>query len=59
VLGDGIPLVGAPFDHTIGNIVVQMMYKAKMVENYNTKIVDDAKMLDGAITSCLLPKIII
>jgi len=59
VWGNGIPFVGAPFDHPIGNIVVQMVYKAKMVENYNTKMVDDAKMLGGAIASSFLPKIII
>jgi hypothetical protein len=29
------------------------------VENYNTKMVDDAKMLGGAIASSFLPKIII
>jgi hypothetical protein len=73
MLGNGIPLERAPFDHPIGNIMVQMLYKAKMVENYNTKMVDkakmvenyntkmvdDAKMLDGAIASSLFPKIII
>jgi hypothetical protein len=59
VLGNGIPLVGAPFDHPIGNIVVQMVYKAKMVENFNTKMVNDEKMLEGAIASSFLPKIII
>jgi hypothetical protein len=36
-----------------------MVYKAKMVENYNTKMVDDAKMLEGVIASSFLPKIII
>jgi hypothetical protein len=50
VQGNGIPLVGAPFDHPI---------KVKMVENYNTKIVDDAKMLEGENASSLLLKIII
>jgi len=49
MLGNGIPLGRAPFDHPIGNIMVQMLYKAKMVGNYNTKMVDDAKMLDGAL----------
>jgi hypothetical protein len=59
MLGNGIPLIGAPFDHPIGNIVVQMVYKAKMVENYSTKMVDDAKMLEGAIAFSFLPKFII
>jgi hypothetical protein len=59
MLGNGIPLGHAPFDHPIGNIMVQMLYKAKMVENYNTKMVDDAKMLDGAIASSFFTKIII
>jgi hypothetical protein len=45
VLGNGIPFVGAPFDHPIGKIVVQM--------------VDDAKMLEGATTFFILLKIII
>jgi len=53
VLDNGILFVAAPFDHPIGNIVIQM------VENYNTEMVDDAKMLEGASASSFLSKIII